>query len=145
MGIVAGLIFTVLTITALIHTAWAFGVTWPAKDRQTLVDAVLGAEGARNMPSPALTLAVAAGMLAAGGIALWGADVVDFPLPEWMRTLGLAVVALIFLLRGVVSYLPIALPEVQPFYRLNRLYYSPLILMISVGYLVLLVAHLSSV
>lgn len=145
MDIVAGLIFAVLAITALIHAAWAFGVTWPAKDKQALVDAVLGAEGAKNMPSPALTLAVAVGMLAAGGIALWGADVVDFPLPEWMLTVGLVVLAVIFLLRGIVSYLPIPLPEVQPFYRLNRLYYSPLILAISVGYLALLVVRLSSV
>ena len=143
MTLVAGLIFVVLTVTALLHVAWGFGVTWPAKDEQALVDAVLGAEGASKIPSLGLTLAVAGGMLAAAIIALWGADVIAVPLPEWIRTAGLATLAAIFLLRGVVTYLPVQLFVVQPFRRLNRLYYSPLILAIGVGYLALLLARWS--
>ncbi|WP_457650605.1 DUF3995 domain-containing protein [Profundibacter sp.] len=142
MALVAVLIFVVLTATALLHIAWAFGVTWPAKDEQALVNAVLGVEGVSKIPSPRLTLAVAGGMIAAGGIALWGARVVSLPLPDWICTAGLAVLAAIFLLRGVVTYLPVPMPEVQPFYRLNHLYYSPLILAIGAGYLALLTARL---
>ncbi len=142
MILVAGMIFLVLTVTALLHIAWGVGVTWPAKSEQALVDAVLGMEGASKIPSLGLTLAVAGGMLAAAVIALWGAGVVALPLPEWIRTAGLATLAAIFLLRGVVTYLPVPMPAVQPFYRLNRLYYSPLILVIGAGYLALLATRL---
>ncbi len=138
MVLMAGFIFVVLTVTALLHIAWAFGVTWPARDEQTLVNAVLGVEGASKIPPFGLTLAVAVGMIAAGVVALWAADVVAVPLPEWVCTTVLAVLMVVFLLRGAVTYLPIPMPSVQPFYRLNHLYYSPLILAIGLGYLALL-------
>ncbi|WP_428542184.1 DUF3995 domain-containing protein [Profundibacter sp.] len=124
MTLVAALIFVVLTMTALLHIAWAFGVTWPAKDEQALVNAVLGVEGASKLPPLGLTLVVAGGMIAAGIIALWGAGVVSMPFPDWIRSAGLAVLAAIFLLRGVVTYLPFPMPASQPFYRLNRLFSS---------------------
>ncbi len=142
MALVAGLIFVVLLVTALLHIAWAFGVTWPARDEQALVNAALGVEGASKMPSRGLTLAVAGGMIAAAVIALWGANVFSLPLPGWICTMGLATLTAIFLLRGIVTYLPVPIPVVQPFYRLNRLYYSPLIVAIGVGYLALLITRL---
>lgn len=142
MTLLAGLIFVVLTATALLHIAWGFGMTWPTSDEQALVNAVLGMEGASKIPPLGLTLAVAGGMIAAGVIALWGASAVLLPLPDWICTAGLAVLAAIFLLRGVITYLPVPMPAVQPFYRLNRLYYSPLILAIGAGYLALLATRL---
>ena len=142
MALVAGFIFVVLTVTALLHIAWAFGVTWPAKHEQALVNAVLGVEGASRMPSRGLTLVVAGGMIAAAIIALWGARVVSLPLPGWICIMGLATLTAIFLLRGIVTYLPVPMPVVQPFYRLNQIYYSPLILAIGVGYLALLITCL---
>jgi hypothetical protein len=142
MVLVAGLIFVVLSVTALLHIAWAFGVTWPARDEQALVNAALGVEGASRMPSRSLTLVVAGGMIAAAIIALWGANVFSLPLPDWICTMGLATLTAIFLLRGIVTYLPVPMPVVQPFYRLNQIYYSPLILAIGVGYLALLITRL---
>jgi len=142
MAFVAGFIFVVLLATALLHIVWAFGMTWPAKDEQALVNAALGVEGASRMPSCGLTLAVAGGMIAAAVIALWGVGVVSLPLPDWVSTIGLATLTVIFLLRGIVTYLPVPMPVGQPFYRLNRFYYSPLILAIGVGYLALLIARL---
>ncbi len=142
MAFVAGFIFLVLLVTALLHIAWAFGATWPARDEQALVNAALGVEGASRMPSRGLTLVVAGGMIAAAVIALWGVGVVSLPLPDWICTAGLATLTAIFLLRGIVTYLPVPMPVGQPFYRLNRLYYSPLILAIGVGYLALLITRL---
>ncbi len=138
---IAGFIFAVLIVTALLHIAWALGVTWPARDEQVLVNAVLGVEGASKIPPFGLTLGVAGGMIAAGIFALWGAGMVAVPLPNWICTAGLMVLAAIFLLRGVVTYLPVPMPEAEPFYRLNRLYYSPMILAIGVGYLTLLASR----
>ncbi len=142
MVFVAGSIFVVLTVTALLHIAWAFGVAWPAKDEQALVSATLGVEGASRMPSRGLMLVVAGGMIVAAIIALWGARIVSLPLPSWICTTGLATLTVIFLLRGIVTYLPVPMPVAQPFYRLNQIYYSPLILAIGVGYLALLITCL---
>ena len=96
------------------------------------------------MPGMGLTLMVAVGIAAAGVLALWGGGVVELPLPQWMRTMSLAVLAAIFLLRGVASYLPFGPigDTVEPFRTLNMRYYGPLILAIGVGYLSLLLSVL---
>lgn len=87
-----------------------------------------------------LTLAVAAGMAAAGVFALWGGGVMALPLPIWMRTASLATLATIFLLRGLASYLPLGplANSIEPFRSLDKRYYAPLILAIGGGYLALL-------
>lgn len=137
---IAILIFVVLTATAGIHVLWGMGHTWPARSKQELINAVIGAKNATQMPGMWLTLLVAVGIAAAGVFALWGGGVVALPLPQWMRMISLAVLAAIFLLRGAVSYIwfgPIN-DTVEPFYTLNRRYYAPLILAIGGGYLALL-------
>ncbi len=70
MTIIALLIFSSLFAAALLHAAWAFGVLWPAKDEQTLINTVIGAPGMSKMPGAGLTLAVAAGIASAGVFAL---------------------------------------------------------------------------
>ena len=134
------LIFGVLSATAFVHILWGFGLTWPLRDQQTLINTVVGAKGMTQMFSLWLTLAVAAGIAAAGVFALWGGGVVTLPLPLWMRPASLAVLAAIFLLRGVASYLPFGplYNTVEPFRTLDMRYYAPLILAIGLGYLVLL-------
>lgn len=138
------LIFVVLLATAGIHVLWGLGNTWPLRSKQELINAVVGSKGLSQMPSMGLTLLVAIGIAAAGVFALWGGGVVELPLPRWMRKASLAVLAAIFLLRGAATYLgfgPIT-NTVEPFYTLNIRYYSPLILAIGAGYLVLLLSVL---
>lgn len=134
------LIFAVLSVTAAIHVLWGLGGTWPLRTTQELINAAVGAKGVTRMPGMWLTLMVAVGITAAGVFALWGGGVVELPLPLWMRTTSLAVLAAIFLLRGVASYLPVGplSDTVEPFRTLNFRYYGPLILAIGVGYLALL-------
>lgn len=140
MTLVSILIFVVLGATSIIHILWGFGMTWPAQDGQGLSDMVVGTKGAAVMPGLLLTLVVAGGIAAAGVFALWGGGVVTLPLPTWMRTASLTVLAAIFLLRGVASYLPFGplADTVEPFHTLDVQYYAPLILVIGLGYLVLL-------
>lgn len=60
------------------------------------------------------------------------------PLPEWMGTASIVVLALVFGLRGVASYLPGPLSSaVERFATLDRRFYAPLCLIICVGYSVI--------
>lgn len=141
MIIVTGyFIAVVLGLISALHFLWAFGFVWPAKSEQGLVNATLGAPGATKMPPFWLTLCVAIAIFAAALIALWGAGGVSLPFPLWIRDIGMAVLALIFLIRGLISYLPISAFQdvLQLFKRLNFWFYSPLIMIIGIGYLVLL-------
>ncbi len=133
-------IATILSATAILHVVWALGAHWPAKDEQTLINTVIGGKNMTKMPGFWLTLSVAFGIAAAGIFALWGAQVVTLPLPEWMRLTSLIVLSAIFLLRGVSSYLPFGpfQNSVEPFRTLDTRYYAPLILMLGVGYLAIL-------
>lgn len=137
---ISWLIFGILFATALIHVLWGLGSTWPLRDKQTLINTVVGAKGMRQMPGLWLTLFVAGGIAAAGVFALWGGGVLTLPLPLWIRRASLAVLAGIFLLRGLASYLPFGplADSIEPFRSLDKRYYAPLILAIGLGYLGLL-------
>ncbi len=139
MTMVALLIFSSLFAAALLHVAWAFGVLWPAKDEQTLINTVIGAPGMSKMPGTGLTLAVAAGIASAGVFALWGAQLVALPLPGWMQSASLLVLAIIFGLRGFSSYLTLGplSSRTEPFTRLDRRFYAPLCLLIGAGFIAL--------
>jgi hypothetical protein len=131
-------IFLVLTAIALLHAGWAFGVLWPATDVQSLINTVIGKPGMHVMPGTWLTMFVAVAIAVAGICALWGARLVELPLPAWMSTASVVVLALIFGLRGVASYLPGPLSSaVEPFATLDRRFYAPLCLIISAGFIVI--------
>ncbi|HHB83063.1 MAG TPA: DUF3995 domain-containing protein [Devosia sp.] len=142
MNIIAIFIAAILFITALIHVGWGFGMLWPATDEQTLIKTVIGSPNITTMPSLGLTLFVAAGIAGAGLCALWGARVINLPLPEWMRLTSLVVLAVIFTVRGIMTYLPIGplSTSLEPFRTLDQTYFAPLILVIAAGYISILVS-----
>ncbi len=136
---IAGGIAAILGATALLHVYWAAGGLWPARSEAELVARVIGAS-ADKMPPRWLTFAVAVLIALAG---LWPfvfLGMVSLPVPEWLVTRGMWGLCGIFLLRGAVTYVPGLWqgPDRVPFFRLNRRYFSPLILAIGLGYLVLL-------
>ncbi|MEE9319556.1 MAG: DUF3995 domain-containing protein [Granulosicoccus sp.] len=136
MTLIAAVVFAVLSGIALLHAAWAFGVHWPAHDEQSLINRVIGKRGMTEMPGIGLTLLVVIGIASGGVCALWGARLVSLPLPEWLSSLSIVVLAIIFGLRGVASYLPGPLSSsVEPFATLDRHYYAPLCLALCCGYL----------
>ncbi len=125
---------------ALLHLYWALGGTWPGRDPADLAGIVVGTGDAGpggRMPGPGLTLAVA-GMIGLAG--LWPlifVGVVPLPVPSWLVRAGMWTLAVLFGLRGAVAYLPGAWQGARdlPFYRLNRRWFSPLILVLGAVFL----------
>lgn len=135
MTLLASAIFLVLLGAAMLHAAWAFGMVWPAKDEQGLVDTVIGTPELKKMPGRALTLAVAAGIAAAGFCALWSAGTVALPLPDWVKTAATLTLLLIFALRGLATYFAGSRwLRSEPFASLDRRYFAPLCLFIALGF-----------
>ena len=130
------LLSAVLGITGLVHLAWAFGSTFPYANEQALARAVVGRRGITRMPPMAASAFVALCLFGASLWALLLGRLVEAPVSDWLIAPGGLVLAAVFLLRGVIGILPTfeqALPE-QPFLRLNRLFYSPLCLLIGMAF-----------
>jgi hypothetical protein len=110
-----------------LHAAWAWGASWPARDRQALADLMAGRAGG-SVPPPAACVAVAGSLAVAAGL------VAGRPrgVPR-LRRAGAAGVAAVLGVRGVCG-LAGRTDLVSPgstserFRRLDRLYYSPLCL-----------------
>ncbi len=136
MTIVVALgLFAILGFVAGLHVYWAVGGYWPAKDRAGLPKTVIGVTGDR-MPPAAITLLVAGLIGTAALLPVLG--VLGIGPVFWVHA-GLAVLCLVFLLRGVAGYLPAFQTGLnqEPFATRNRRYYSPLCLILGLGYGVL--------
>ncbi len=120
-----------LTALAGLHLGWAFGLSWPAPKGGSLA---AYASGGRRSPGRGLTVAVAAAILAGAAVILAFSAPLASP---WrlLATLAYAGLTAVFLLRGAAGYVPPIwrYAEGAPFHRLNRLYYSPLCLLIGAG------------
>jgi hypothetical protein len=116
---------------ALLHFSWALGGDWPAPKGENL--AIYVTAGTRR-PGPVLTFAVALAIAAAAFVVALSR--VKVPAP-WDMAAALAyfVVTLVFFGRGVVGYFPALWRRAEglPFRRLNRVFYSPLCLVIGAG------------
>ena len=129
----------ILSVTGLLHALWGFGVTFPAANEQQLARMVVGKRGITKMPSMTACLFVAVSLFGFAVLALVLGRVISVPVSKWLVAAAGAGAALVFLGRGVLGVLPTfeqALPE-QPFLRLNRRFYSPLIFLIGVGFALL--------
>jgi len=124
--------FITLSATAALHVYWGLGGLWPADDAATLSRTVIGTHGG-VMPPAGLTLLVAALIFAAGsfafarGVLAWDSLI--------LLRVPLAGLALIFLLRGAVTYIPGPFAQAaEPFAHLNAVYFSPLILALGAAF-----------
>lgn len=128
---------------ALLHAGWALGRSWPMGNDKDLSQAVVGDPGRTKMPQKWQSALVA---VALTGAAIWPfimrGDIVVPYLPDTLIPLGAYALTFIFLGRGFVGLTPWfkrLLPG-EPFVRYNRAYYSPLCLLLGVGFLFLLTA-----
>ena len=137
MELISYAIFGILLAVSLVHIGWAFGMVWPAKTRADLVATVAGAPKGSPMPPAWLTLAVAVGIFVLGLMALWGAGVVSFGVPDGYKGLVLLGVAAVFGLRAALTYMPFGPLQaaVEPFRTLDLHYFAPLCLLLAAGYL----------
>lgn len=114
---------------AFVHALWATGSNWPADDRDSLADLVVGI---RPFPSNSATWIVAIALVAAGGIIAWRAGVSTFGGSDRpiARYAAWAIVA-VFLLRGAAGFVVSGFEfreAAEPFLYWDLRLYSPLCL-----------------
>ena len=140
MAGIASLVFIPLLAVFFAHAIWTFGGTWPATDEQTLARTVVGTPGITRMPPRWMAGLVAILILGAGFWALFLSD----PAPNSLLTLGGAVLAAIFLARGIAGYTTKwrALTPEEPFASFDKKVYAPLCLWVGVGFTILTIWRL---
>lgn len=133
---VAATLIAVLVGLALLHAYWGLGGRWPGHDDASMVERVVGRTKDMRAPGSGPSLVVAAALLTT-------AILVGVHSFRWLDgevavivTVGFWGSAAVFLLRGLAGFVPIAFryAEGTPFYRLNRIFYSPLCLLIAVAF-----------
>jgi pyruvate dehydrogenase complex dehydrogenase (E1) component len=120
-----------MSAVALLHFSWGRGSHWPAASSEALARAAVG-DGRRRMPSPGACFAVAAVLLA---MALWPLICLQNLHEVWANQIS-AVIAGLLVARGVGGFTPRwrAFFHDEPFATLDRRYYSPLCIVLGLGY-----------
>jgi hypothetical protein len=121
----------VMSAVALVHFNWGRGSHWPAASEEALARAAVG-DGRRRMPPPAACFAVAALVQA---MALWPLVCLGHVHEVWANQVS-AIIAGLLVARGVGGFTPRwrAFFYDEPFTKLDRRYYSPLCIVLGLGY-----------
>lgn len=147
MTLIGFLACGLLLSIALVHAAWAFGMHWPARNETMLIRTVIGTPGMTRMPGTGLKLGVAMMIAMAGVCALWLGGSVVLPLPGWVETVTGSVLAMVFAVRGLATYLGVLFAagpltgRTEPFATLDRSLYAPLCLLLALGFGILTFAE----
>ncbi len=128
----------VLGAIAAVHFDWGSGRVWPPAVEAGHIDPVVGGARSKAMPPQALTFAVATAIAAAALIAALLASRISGTFDASVTFAG-AALCLVFLTRFAFGYLGFWRRRFnrQPFARLDGAVYSPLCLMIAVGFALL--------
>lgn len=129
--LLAVVLFAAVFALSFVHFQWSRGSHWPEESEAALARAVIG-DGRRRMPSRFACLAVS---LVLALVALWPLGVLDRATELPIRQVSM-VIAGTFVARGIAGYTPRwrAYFHDQPFTTRDRRYYSPLCLLIGLGY-----------
>jgi len=136
MEIIAVVLSLVLFIVATLHLYWAFGGLWPGNDEASLTKTVIGATSMSVMPPAWLTTMVSVCIFAAALFPLMWVNIIPVLLPKVLLLLGMWVLSLIFVGRGIAGYQPFFRKSnsEEPFAMLNQKYFSPLCLLLGGGF-----------
>ena len=139
--LLAILLFAVVFALSSVHFLWSRGSHWPEESEAALARAVIG-NGRRRMPSRFACLAVSV-VLAL--VALWPLCVVGHATELPVRQVSM-VIAGTFAARGIAGYTPRWREYFydEPFTTRDRRYYSPLCLLLGVGYAVFVSGQLGA-
>jgi Protein of unknown function (DUF3995) len=137
MTFIAATLIAVLVALAMIHAYWGFGGRWPGHDDASMVERVVGRTRDMRAPRPRACFFVAAALLAAGILVAVHRTGGLNAAVALVATVGFWSAAAVFLLRGLAGFVPAVFryAEGTPFHRLNRIYYSPLCLLIAVAFM----------
>ena len=143
MTVLAVILSFVLLLITTLHVYGGIGGIWPGTDQASCARAVVGFRGVDEMPSSLASFAVAACLALATlwPLALTGVFATPFP-REGLAATAL-MIGLVFLGRGIAgftSWWRRLAPE-QPFARLDQSFYSPLCLLIGLGFVVLSISE----
>ncbi|MDR7033455.1 DUF3995 domain-containing protein [Mesorhizobium sp. BE184] len=146
MIILAFALSGVLLLITAAHVYWGIGGILPGKDQQSCAHAVVGFKGVDEMPPPLSCFAVAGclGLVTLWPMALEG--IFASPFPQAGLAATALMIALVFLGRGIAGFTPAwrRLAPEQPFARLDVRYYTPLCLLIGVGFGVLALSNFAA-
>ncbi|MCF6320200.1 MAG: DUF3995 domain-containing protein [Rhizobiaceae bacterium] len=137
MEFIAVILSLVLFVIAALHLYWALGGLWPGIDKASLTRTVIGATNMSTMPPAWLTVAVSACIFAASLFPLMWENLMPDLLPKVILLLGMWVLSLVFIGRGIAGYQPFFRKSnsEEPFASLNRKYFSPLCLLLGGGFI----------
>ena len=153
MTFIALAMATVLLVLAALHAYWGLGGFWPGTDALSLSRTVAGFDAvakplsaATKPPSSAMCFMVALALALAALFALILGGVTANPFPLFILAPATLILTLVFLGRGVAGFTAAwrRHTPMQPFARLDRLYYSPLCLLIGAGFLTLAIRGLTT-
>ena len=134
----------VLGAIAALHAVWAARIWWPVRDEAALARTIAGFRGIDRMPDILPSVAVATVIFAC---MLLAADMSFAPgltrLPPMLVAIATAGASLVFLARGAAGFTPFwaKLTPEEPFRTLDRRYYSPLCILIGLGFAGLILEH----
>lgn len=134
MSTVGAVLIAILLVLAGLHLYWGLGGRWPGHDDESLRLLVVGTQRG-EMPGFVPSALVAGALAAAAGV-VWARH---SPIMGggfgWIVTAGYVVLILVFALRGIAPYITPVFEYARgaPFFEVNRLYYSPLCLLIAAG------------
>lgn len=142
MGILTYLTVAVMSAIGGLHAIWGLGISWPLQNEKALVNAVAGFRGIERMPPKSATFTVALLVLLAALIAC-DLGKISHILPSRIAIAGGIVIAAVFWGRGLLGYTRFwaQLTPEEPFRWLDRLFYSPLCLVLGICYAALLWAN----
>ena len=137
----------ILGAIAALHLYWAAGGLWPGRSPRELIDAVIGNPRRTEMPPAWLTAFVGIALAGTAMLPLIIAPVFWLAIPEfkyallvlWAAMAAGFFVALVFIARGLVGYLPFwrRIHSAEPFATLDLLLYSPLCLALGLAFIFL--------
>ncbi len=131
-------LFIILTAIAALHVYWGFGGLWPGQTEAELIKTVVGAPNYVRMPPAWMAHSVGGLLVVSGLLGLSASGVLPIGW-EWFARLGTGVVAFVFLARAVSGYVvpQVGIEQTEPFASLDLWLYSPLCLVLGLGFVYL--------
>jgi len=133
-------LWAVLAAIAMLHAIWGLGSHWPCEGEESLVRTVGGTPGAKRMYPPSACFTVAAMLAGVSAWPLFAAGLLPAAWPSWLTRLAGAVIAAVFVVRGIAGYVPAwrRRHSAEPFATLDRRIYAPLCLALGAGSITIL-------